>query len=83
MLTQDWTFTFALTAGNTSGNVTYKKAVGYGKHTRDISVLFNVTSNDGTYIYLNGKGEGQFTTALEEGKTLTPTDADARLDTSG
>ena len=65
------TFTFALTAGNTSGNVTYKKAVGYGA----------ITSNDGTYIYLNGKGEGQFTTALEEGKTLTP-NADARLDTS-
>ncbi len=65
------TFTFALTAGNTSGNVTYKKAVGYGA----------ITSNDGSYIYLNGKGEGQFTTALEEGKTLTP-QADARLDTS-
>ena len=64
------TFTFALTAGNTSGNVTYKKAVGYGA----------ITSNDGSYIYLNGKGEGQFTTALEEGKTLTP-QADARLDT--
>ena len=64
------TFTFALTAGNTSGNVTYKKAVGYGA----------ITSNDGSYIYLNGKGEGQFTTALEEGKTLTP-NADARLDT--
>ena len=65
------TFTFALTAGNTSGNVTYKKAVGYG----------NIESNDGNYIYLTGKGEGQFTTALEEGKTLTP-QADARLDTS-
>ena len=65
------TFTFALTAGNTSGNVTYKKAVGYG----------NIESNDGNYIYLTGKGEGQFTTALETGKTLTP-QADARLDTS-
>ncbi len=65
------TFTFALTAGNTSGNVTYKKAIGYG----------NIASNDGNYIYLTGKGEGQFTTALETGKTLTP-NADARLDTS-
>ena len=62
------TFTFALTAGNTSGDVTYKKAVGYG----------SITSNDGQYIYLNGKGEGQFTTALETGKTLTP-NADVKL----
>ena len=62
------TFTFALTAGNTSGDVTYKKAVGYG----------SITSNDGQYIYLNGKGEGQFTTALEVGKTLTP-NADVKL----
>ena len=65
------TFTFALTTGNTSGNVTYKKAEGYG----------NIANNDGTYIFLTGKGEGQFTTPLEVGKTLTP-NADASLNTT-
>ena len=65
------TYTFALTAGNTSGNLTYKKVEGYGE----------ITQNDGTYIYLNGKGEGQFTTELEVGKTLTP-NADSRIDTT-
>jgi len=65
------TFTFAKTSNSGSGIITYKRAVGQG----------TIASNDGTYIYLTGKGTGQFTTALEEGKTLTP-QADARLDTS-
>ena len=65
------TFTFAKGSNNASGIITYKRAVGQGE----------IDSNDGTYIYLVGKGTGQFTTALEEGKTLTP-QADARLDTS-
>ena len=65
------TFTFALTAGNTSGNVTYKKADGFGV----------ISANDGTYINLTGKGEGQFTTALETGKTCTP-NADSAIDTA-
>ena len=65
------TFTFALTSGNTSGDVTYKKADGYG----------DISSNDGTYIFLTGKGEGQFTTILETGKTCTP-NADSAIDTT-
>ena len=65
------TFTFAKGSNNGSGIITYKRAVGQGE----------IASNDGTYLYLVGKGTGQFTTALEEGKTLTP-QADARLDTS-
>ena len=65
------TFTYPRAAMNASGIITYKKAIGQGE----------IASNDGNYIYLNGKGLGQFTTALEEGKTLTA-QADARLDTS-
>lgn len=66
------TFTFSTGAsGTTSGNVTYKKAEGYGL----------ITLNDGNYLYLSGKGEGQFTTTVEGGKTAVP-NADAQVDNS-
>lgn len=68
------TNTFTVTdgaSGATSGNVTYKKADGYGL----------ITLNDGSYIYLSGKGEGQFTTTVEGGKTAVP-NADAQVDNS-
>ena len=59
--TNTFTFTHG-SSGTTSGNITYKKADGYG----------SITSNDGTYIYLQGKGEGQFTQTVEGGKTAVP-----------
>ena len=46
------TFTDYCGSGNISGNVTYKKAVARGV----------VASNDGTYIFITGKGTGAFVT---------------------
>ena len=51
------TDTFTVTdssSGTTSGNITYKKADAYG----------TITTNDGTYLLINGKGTGEFTTCL-------------------
>ena len=53
-------FTITVTLG-TTGNVTYKKAVATG----------TVASNDGTYVFINGKGTGAFTTVNKPAKTLT------------
>ena len=68
--TNTFTFTHG-SSGTTSGNITYKKADGYG----------SITSNDGTYIYLQGKGEGQFTQTVEGGKTAVPS-FDVQVDNS-
>ena len=68
------TNTFEITdtaSGTTSGNVTYKKADAYGV----------IASNDGTYVYINGKGTGEFTTGLPLGKTGV-VGGDAQLDTA-
>ena len=68
------TDTFELTdssSGTTSGNVTYKKATAYG----------TVTTNDGTYILINGKGTGEFVTGVPTAKTGV-VGGDAKLDTA-
>ena len=68
------TNTFELTdsaSGTTSGNVTYKKATAYG----------TVTTNDGTYILINGKGTGEFVTGVPIAKTGV-VGGDAKLDTA-
>jgi hypothetical protein len=68
------TNTFDITdtaSGTTSGNVTYKKADAYGV----------VGSNDGTYVYIDGKGTGLFTTGVPTGKTGV-VNGDAQLDTA-
>ena len=68
------TDTFELTdssSGTTSGNVTYKKATAYG----------TVTTNDGTYILINGKGTGEFVTGVPIAKTGV-VGGDAKLDTA-
>ena len=44
-----------------SSNVTYKKAVATG----------TVASNDGTYVFITGKGTGEFTTVNKPTKTLS------------
>ena len=58
-------------SGTTSGNVTYKKAVARGV----------VSSNDGTYIFITGKGTGAFTTVNKSAKTLSRF-GDSQLDTA-
>ena len=66
--------TFELTdssSGTTSGNVTYKKADAYG----------TITTNDGTYLLINGKGVGEFTTGVPIAK-VGVTGGDAKLDTA-
>ena len=68
------TDTFTVTdssSGTTSGNVTYKKADAYG----------TITTNDGTYLLINGKGVGEFTTGVPIAK-VGVTGADAKLDTA-
>ena len=63
-------FTITVTLG-TTGNVTYKKAVATG----------TVASNDGTYIFITGKGTGAFTTVNKPAKTLSRF-GDSQLDTA-
>ena len=58
-------------SGTTSGNVTYKKADAYGL----------IDSNDGTYLYINGKGTGEFTIGVPTGKVGVIA-GDAQLDTA-
>ena len=68
------TNTFELTdtsSGTTSGNITYKKADAYG----------TVASNDGTYVFINGKGTGEFTTGVPTGKNGVIA-GDAQVDTA-
>ena len=54
-----------------ASNVTYKKAVARGV----------VASNDGTYVYITGKGTGAFTTVNKPAKTLSRF-GDSQLDTA-
>ena len=66
--------TFEITdtaSGTTSGNITYKKADAYG----------TIASNDGTYLFISGKGVGEFTTGVPTGKTGVIA-GDAQLDTA-
>ena len=65
-----FTFTDAA-SGSTTGNVTYKKAEAYG----------TIDSNDGTYIFLNGKGTGLFSTGVAT-PVAAVTNGDAQLDTA-
>ena len=68
------TNTFELTdsaSGSVTGNITYKKADAYG----------TITTNDGTYVLINGKGVGEFTTGVPIAKTGV-TGGDAKLDTA-
>ena len=58
-------------SGTTSGNVTYKKAVARG----------TVASNDGTYVFITGKGTGEFVTTLKPAK-VTSRFGDTQLDTA-
>ena len=63
-------FTISVTLSAT-GLVTYKKAVATG----------TVASNDGTYVFINGKGTGAFTTVNKPTKTLSRF-GDSQLDTA-
>jgi len=54
-----------------SSNVTYKKAVARGV----------VSSNDGTYVFITGKGTGEFVTTTKPAKTLSRF-GDSQLDTA-
>ena len=54
-----------------ASNVTYKKAVARGV----------VASNDGTYVFITGKGTGAFTTVNKSAKTLSRF-GDSQLDTA-
>jgi hypothetical protein len=54
-----------------ASNVTYKKAVARGV----------VASNDGTYVFITGKGTGAFTTVNKSPKTLSRF-GDSQLDTA-
>ena len=66
------TFTYTDGAsGTTSGNVTYKKAVARGV----------VSSFDGTYVFITGKGTGAFTTVNKPAK-VTSRFGDSQLDTA-
>ena len=66
------TVTFTSGSGTiSSSNVTYKKAVGRGV----------VASNDGTYIYINGKGTGEFVTTTKPAKVLSRF-GDTQIDTA-
>ena len=65
-------FTFTDSAsGSSTGNVTYKKAAAYG----------TVESNDGTYVFLNGKGTGLFSTGVAT-PVAAVTNGDAQIDTA-
>ena len=67
------TFTYTDSASGTiaSGNVTYKKAVARGL----------LASNDGTYVYISGKGTGEFVTTTKPAKT-TSRFGDSQIDTA-
>ena len=67
------TFTYSDSSSGTiaSGNVTYKKAVGRGV----------VASNDGTYVYITGKGTGEFVTTTKPAKVLSRF-GDTQIDTA-
>ena len=67
------TFTYTDSASGTitANNVTYKKAVARGV----------VSSNDGTYIYITGKGTGEFVTSLKAVKVLSRF-GDTQIDTA-
>jgi len=65
------TFTDSASGTITTNNVTYKKAVGRGV----------VASNDGTYVYITGKGTGTFTTGLKAVKVLSRF-GDTQIDTA-
>ena len=65
------TYTDSSASGTTSGNVTYKKAVARGV----------VSSNDGTYVFITGKGTGEFVTTTKPKKTLSRF-GDSQLDTA-
>ena len=68
----DNTVTFTSGSGTiSSSNVTYKKAVARGV----------VASNDGTYVYITGKGTGEFVTVNKPAKTLSRF-GDSQLDTA-
>ena len=54
-----------------SGNVTYKKVVARGV----------LDSNDGTYVYINGKGTGEFVTTTKSAKA-TSRFGDTQIDTA-
>tara|TARA_B100001250_G_scaffold95645_1_gene79950 strand:+ start:860 stop:8206 length:7347 start_codon:yes stop_codon:yes gene_type:complete len=66
-----FTYTDAASGTITANNVTYKKAVGRGV----------IDSNDGTYIYISGKGTGIFTTSLKPVKVLSRF-GDTQIDTA-
>ena len=66
-----FTYTDSSASGTTSGNVTYKKAVARGV----------VASNDGTYVFITGKGIGEFTTVNKPVKVLSRF-GDSQLDTA-
>ena len=66
------TVTFTSGSGTiATSNLTYKKAVGRGV----------VASNDGTYIYINGKGTGEFVTTTKPAKVLSRF-GDTQIDTA-
>ena len=65
------TFTDSASGTIAAGNVTYKKAVARGV----------LDSNDGTYVYINGKGTGVFVTTTKAAKTLTRF-GDTQIDTA-
>jgi hypothetical protein len=68
------TNTFVLTAAasaTTSGNVQYKEVLAYGL----------IDENDGTYLYLDGKGNGEFSSTASTAKTAVTT-GDAKLSTA-
>ena len=65
------TYTDSSASGTTSGNVTYKKAVARGV----------VSSFDGTYVFITGKGTGAFTTVNKPAK-VTSRFGDSQLDTA-
>ena len=64
--------TYSTGSGTISSSlVTYKKAVGRGV----------VASNDGTYVFITGKGTGEFVTVNKSAKTLSRF-GDSQLDTA-
>ena len=65
------TFTDSASGTITANNVTYKKAVARGV----------LDSNDGTYVYIDGKGTGEFVTTTKAVKTLSRF-GDTQIDTA-
>ena len=53
-------FTYTDSSSGTSGNVTYKKAAARG----------TVASNDGTYVFITGKGTGEFVTTRNQQRSF-------------